>query len=349
MVVKGIEMDRVLIIAQGRQALRLHGTYQRLGFETVAVYDQDSPCDLCTKKATIALPIAHETIDSPQQSIYTFISIAQYTGCDFIHPGFEELSNSYWFASACEASGLVLLGNPSETLYAVKKRALSSPSLGDLDVLWENDVSCKLKALNIWPSRYIQLYFSSKGEGDGRYMGSVEHYKRNSNTQNIYTTSPASSLSESSLSKLKGLCKESLQKFNLIGFISFNFQFTDGEIYLCSISPNISSFSRCLEVSLGLDFIEAQGDLFINGQLPDTIGERHVPSLSKTIFPVKDSIVKNILYPGGRNVSYDIDLHQNKHIDPHSKIPLAILVSYGSDAFVERLFEATKTFTVESY
>lgn len=340
-------MERILIIEQGYQAMRLHRAYQELGYETVAIYSKDNEQDPYIKQANLALLISNTLVTNHRQFFYTYISIAHYTGCTITHPGTDSLATDYYFAQACELSNITLLGNTSDSL---KKLKISNcnKALAKLHELKDKDIEAPLEQRNISKKQSCQLIYSSIGTRDSSYMGSLEFYKRNSGTKNLYISSPCKSVQPNDFINLNRFCKELIYKFQLVGIVCFNFTFDRKFIYLYSITPSLSPFITTLENRINLDSINYQSDLFINGRIKYVNNKETPVALSKNIFARENSTVKRILYPGGRNISYNLDLYNGKKLSKFSQSPIAILTSYGKKNVVNRLIEAAGSFSVET-
>ncbi len=339
-------MNKILIISQGEQAIRLHQAYQNLGYDTLALYSRDNQNDPYIQLANEAIPVSSSPIFEHRSFLHTYISIAQYTGCKFIHPGTSDLTSNYYFAKACELSDITLLGNLSSSIKKLKSIAYKQ-RVGRLHKEKSEHIEKPFKEVNILPINAFQLIYASIANKESSYLGSIEFYKRNSPSKNIYASSPCQSVQVDDFIALNRFCREIIQQLQLIGIVYFDFIFDENLFYLQSVTPNISPFSDTLENRVEYDFIEDQADIFTNGKIK-YIKKGKSSSVSKNIFTVKNSAVKNIYYPGGCNIQHHVNAYKGKKLFKQSPEALAIITSYGQHNVVNKLMEATRSFEIET-
>lgn len=340
-------MNRILIIGHGEQAIRLHQTYQNLGYETVGLYSKDNQDDPYIKQANTAIPISNTSVHDHKRFFYTYISIAKYTGCQFIHPGTGDLAFNYYFIKACELSDIILLGNLSESIKRLKSIGYNK-KIGKLHKTNVLTVEKPFEEINILTTKRFQLIYSSTGTKKSSYMGSLEFYKRRSQSKNIYACSPCQSVQVDDFLNLNRICRTIIFQLQLIGIIYFDFIFYKNCFYLQAITPSISPFSPSLENRVNIDFIDYQADLFVNGKIKYINKQKITTSVSKNIFTIEDSIVQNIHYPGGFNINHNINAYNGKKIFKQSKFPLAIISAHGTAGVVNKLMEATRSFEIQT-
>ena len=113
---------RVLIANRGEIAVRVIGTCQRLGIETVlAVSEADAdsvPARLADRTIRLGPAGGGQGVAETYLSVPAVVGAAAAAGADAIHPGYGFLAENPRLARACEAAGIVFIGPGAEVLEA---------------------------------------------------------------------------------------------------------------------------------------------------------------------------------------------------------------------------------------
>ena len=113
---------RVLIANRGEIAVRVIGTCQRLGIETVlAVSEADAnsvPARLADRTISLGSTGGGQGLADTYLSVEAVVGAAVTAGADAIHPGYGFLAESPRLARACEAAGIIFIGPSAEVLEA---------------------------------------------------------------------------------------------------------------------------------------------------------------------------------------------------------------------------------------
>lgn len=107
---------KILVANRGEIAVRILRAAREMGIRTVAVYsdvDQDS---LHVKLADEAICIGPASSQRSYLNISSIISACEISGAEALHPGYGFLAENARFAEACEGSGLVFIGPPSDVI-----------------------------------------------------------------------------------------------------------------------------------------------------------------------------------------------------------------------------------------
>ncbi|MCB1690749.1 MAG: urea carboxylase [Halioglobus sp.] len=148
--------SKVLIANRGAIATRIIRTLQRLGIESVAVYNEADAHSLHVQRADSAISLGAGSAAETYLDIDKVLQAAKDSGAQAIHPGYGFLSENTEFVARCEAQGLVFIGPTTEQmeLFGLKHQARDaaeragvplvpgSPLLTTLDdaVAWAADV-----------------------------------------------------------------------------------------------------------------------------------------------------------------------------------------------------------------
>ena len=109
-------LRRVLIANRGEIALRILRACRELGIETVAVYSQADEEALPVQLATQAVCIGPARASDSYLNQEALLTVAQFTGCDGVHPGYGFLSENGEFADACARQGLAFIGPSGDAI-----------------------------------------------------------------------------------------------------------------------------------------------------------------------------------------------------------------------------------------
>lgn len=107
---------KILVANRGEIAVRVLRAARELGIKTVAVYSHADRNSLHVKLADEAVCIGPASSQKSYLNITNIISACEITGAQAIHPGYGFLAENYRFAEACESSGLVFIGPPSQVI-----------------------------------------------------------------------------------------------------------------------------------------------------------------------------------------------------------------------------------------
>ena len=111
------ELKRVLIANRGEIAIRIAKSAASLNMDSVGVFSPIDRDAVHTRFTTDAVEIGsgNQTIE-PYLSSDEIIRVAKATQCDYIHPGYGFLSESFDLASKCESAGVQFVGPSSSAL-----------------------------------------------------------------------------------------------------------------------------------------------------------------------------------------------------------------------------------------
>jgi urea carboxylase len=148
--------SKVLIANRGAIATRIIRTLNRLGIESVAVYNDADAQSLHVQHADIAVNLGVGSAADTYLNMDKVLQAALDTGAQAVHPGYGFLSENTEFVSRCEAQGLVFIGPTTEqmALFGLKHQAREaaqqadvplvpgSPLLKNIDdaVTWADDI-----------------------------------------------------------------------------------------------------------------------------------------------------------------------------------------------------------------
>jgi urea carboxylase len=122
---EGNMFTRVLIANRGAIATRIIRTFQRLGIESVALYNEADAQSLHVQRADIAVSLGAGTAAETYLDMDKVLRAARETGAQAIHPGYGFLSENTAFVHRCEAQGLVFIGPTAQQmeLFGLKHQA----------------------------------------------------------------------------------------------------------------------------------------------------------------------------------------------------------------------------------
>ncbi|HVJ17832.1 MAG TPA: biotin carboxylase N-terminal domain-containing protein [Polyangiaceae bacterium] len=115
--------NKVLIANRGEIAVRIVRTLRELKIRSAAVFTAPDQSGLHTRSADEAYALG----DDPRAYLDAerVLAVAQYAGCDALHPGYGFLSENADFAELCAARGITFIGPPPSAVRAMgsKERA----------------------------------------------------------------------------------------------------------------------------------------------------------------------------------------------------------------------------------
>jgi len=108
--------NKILIANRGEIAVRIIHTCKDMGIRTVAVYSDVDANALHVLSADESIHIGSSEPANSYLNIEKMIDAAQKSNVDAIHPGYGFLSENPSFAKACENTGIVFIGPPSDVI-----------------------------------------------------------------------------------------------------------------------------------------------------------------------------------------------------------------------------------------
>ena len=112
-------IKRLLIANRGEIALRIIHACSELAIESVAVYSDADANAPHVSAADRAVGIGPAPAAASYLSIPNLLEAAEASGADAVHPGYGFLSENAGFARACEDTGLIFVGPPSQVIAAM--------------------------------------------------------------------------------------------------------------------------------------------------------------------------------------------------------------------------------------
>lgn len=117
--------NKILIANRGAIATRIIRTLNRLGIESVAVYNEADRQSLHVRQASEAIALGEGSAADTYLDIDKIIAAAKCSGAQAIHPGYGFLSENTEFVARCEREALVFIGPTAEqmALFGLKHQA----------------------------------------------------------------------------------------------------------------------------------------------------------------------------------------------------------------------------------
>lgn len=107
---------KILIANRGEIAVRIINAAHSLKIAVATVYADSDRDTLPVQLADEAYGLGEGDLSDTYLHIDKIIKIAQYSGCEAIHPGYGFLSENTAFVEACEQAGITFIGPSSESI-----------------------------------------------------------------------------------------------------------------------------------------------------------------------------------------------------------------------------------------
>ena len=114
---------KILVANRGEIAVRVIRACHDLGIAAVAVYSQADALSLHVKMADESVCIGPPPNRDSYLNIPNLVTAAMITGCDAVHPGYGNLSETVAFAENCEIARLKFIGPRPETIEKMQDKA----------------------------------------------------------------------------------------------------------------------------------------------------------------------------------------------------------------------------------
>jgi len=124
---------KILVANRGEIAIRIIRAIQELGHIAVAVYETPDNDALHIRLADEAVWLG----DGPRcdyLSIEKVIGAARKSGADAIHPGYGFLAENPDFAKACEESGIIFIGPPSQVIHNLGDKVMARKIMAEAGI-----------------------------------------------------------------------------------------------------------------------------------------------------------------------------------------------------------------------
>lgn len=125
---------KILVANRGEIAVRIIRACRELGIATVAIYSQADANALHVKLADEAVCIGPPPNRDSYLNIPNIVTAAIITGCDAVHPGYGNLSETVAFAENCEIARLKFIGPHPETIEKMQDKAQAKQLVGKAGV-----------------------------------------------------------------------------------------------------------------------------------------------------------------------------------------------------------------------
>ena len=115
--------NKILVANRGEIAVRIIRACRELDIATVAIYSQADANSLHVRLADEAVCIGPPPNRDSYLNIPNIVTAAIMTGCDAVHPGYGNLSETVAFAENCEIARLKFIGPRPETIERMQDKA----------------------------------------------------------------------------------------------------------------------------------------------------------------------------------------------------------------------------------
>ncbi|HEY3415429.1 MAG TPA: acetyl-CoA carboxylase biotin carboxylase subunit [Armatimonadota bacterium] len=114
---------KILVANRGEIAVRIIRACRELDIPTVAIYSQADANSLHVKMADESVCIGPPPNRDSYLNIPNIVTAAVITGCDAVHPGYGNLSETVAFAENCEIANIKFIGPRPETIEKMQDKA----------------------------------------------------------------------------------------------------------------------------------------------------------------------------------------------------------------------------------
>jgi len=177
---------KILIANRGEIAVRVIRACRELGIATVAVYSQADANSLHVKLADESVCIGPPPNRDSYLNIPNLVTAAIITGCDAVHPGYGNLSETIAFAENCEIARLKFIGPRPETIEKMQDKAQAKQLVAraGVPVIMGSDGVLQNAAEGVKIARRfgypVMIKASAGGGGRGiRIVGNDDELRRN--------------------------------------------------------------------------------------------------------------------------------------------------------------------------
>ena len=115
--------NKILVANRGEIAVRIIRACRELDIATVAIYSQADANALHVKLADQSVCIGPAQNRDSYLNIPNIVTAAIITGCDAVHPGYGNLSETVAFAENCDIARLKFIGPRPETIEKMQDKA----------------------------------------------------------------------------------------------------------------------------------------------------------------------------------------------------------------------------------
>lgn len=126
--------SKILVANRGEIAVRIIRACREMGIRTVAIYSQADATSLHVRLADEAVCIGPPPNRDSYLNIPNIVTAAIITGCDAVHPGYGNLSETVAFAENCEIARLKFIGPRPETIEKMQDKAQAKVLVGKAGV-----------------------------------------------------------------------------------------------------------------------------------------------------------------------------------------------------------------------
>jgi pyruvate carboxylase len=112
---KYMTTHKLLIANRGEIAIRIARTAYELGWKTVTIFSEDDANALHIRRSDETYPLSGKGT-APYLDIEQIIQIAKQSNCQYIHPGYDFLSENVAFAQRSAEENLIFIGPKGDTI-----------------------------------------------------------------------------------------------------------------------------------------------------------------------------------------------------------------------------------------
>lgn len=125
---------KILVANRGEIAVRIIRACREMGIATVAIYSQADANSLAVRLADESVCIGPPPNRESYLNIPNIVTAAMIRGCDAVHPGYGNLSETVAFAENCEIAGIKFIGPRPETMERMHDKAMAKHLVGKAGV-----------------------------------------------------------------------------------------------------------------------------------------------------------------------------------------------------------------------